>query len=229
MVRIDLRGHGETPTSGELTVARLAADVEELVVHLDLRDVLGIGWSLGAMLLWTVLTGPQRSRFAGAVVVDMSPRVGNADDWTLGLMDEELRAPIPGETWEDRCRRIASVIVADGLQDERGELVEQMAHWMAVADPDAVTAIGLSMMDQDFRDLLPLIDAPTLIIHGARSQYYSAATSIFLLDQLPASTLSSFRHSGHTPHLEEPERFNTVVAGFAAALSSIQNSEHRGG
>ncbi|WP_380874807.1 O-methylpimelyl-ACP methylesterase [Sphingomonas sp. DBB INV C78] len=229
IIRIDLRGHGDTAAKGELTVARLTADIEELVVHCDLHDAIGIGWSLGAMLLWGMLLGPERRRLAGAIVVDMSPRVANGPDWTLGLIDEELRASRPGESWEDRCRRIAQAIVADGLQHERAELIDRMAGWLATADADAVTAIGLSMMEQDFRDRLALIETPVLIAHGARSQYYAPATSIFLLDQLPSSTLTAFKQSGHTPHLEEPQRFNAVVAGFAAAIASAQNMKNRGG
>ena len=80
-------GTGRAPT-----VERLAADVAELAEALDLQDAIGIGWSLGATILWHVLAGPAAARFAGAVVVDMTARVLNDDEWDLGLSPEACEA-----------------------------------------------------------------------------------------------------------------------------------------
>ena len=86
LISIDLRGHGESRAAGEApTVEQLAADVAGLTDSLDLRDAIGIGWSLGASVLWHVLTGPAGHRFAGSVIVDMTPCVMNDADWRLGL------------------------------------------------------------------------------------------------------------------------------------------------
>ena len=62
-------------------------------------------------------------------------------------------------------------------------------------------------------------DLPTLIIHGAKSQLYAAATSLYLEARLPDDRRISFERSGHAPHLEEPDRFNRVIAEFAATLA----------
>jgi non-heme chloroperoxidase len=62
LLTIDLRGHGLSPAPAEgLSVDRLGADVAELVEALDLGGAVGIGWSLGATVLWHVLAGPAPS------------------------------------------------------------------------------------------------------------------------------------------------------------------------
>ena len=70
------------------TIDRLAADVAELAGASRSARTRRLGWSLGASVLWQLLAGPGRDRFAGAVVVDMTPRVLNEGDWTLGLSRE---------------------------------------------------------------------------------------------------------------------------------------------
>ena len=58
----------------------------------DLHDAIGVGWSLGATVLWHVLAGPAADRFAGAIVVDMTARVLNDAEWDLGLSPEACEA-----------------------------------------------------------------------------------------------------------------------------------------
>src|SRR6185295_3040075 len=93
VITIDLRGHGESRTAGARpTVEQLAADVAGLAASLDLQGAIGVGWSLGETVLWHVLAGPAAARFAGAVVVDMTARVRNDEEWDLGLSPEACEA-----------------------------------------------------------------------------------------------------------------------------------------
>lgn len=223
LIRPDFRGHGETPGTGAPTVERLAEDVAELLRHLDIRGAIGVGWSLGAMVLWKVLTGSEAQRFEGAVVIDMTARVANDPDWQLGLLDPERRAPRPDESWEQRCGRIAAAVVAEGLEEERAALIDRMIAEMVTCDPDAVAALGLSLMEQDFRESLARIETPTLIAYGALSQYYAPETSAFLAQALPNGRRICFERSGHSLHLEEPEKFNRMLADFAASLHQARN------
>src|SRR3954466_8811826 len=78
VIAIDLRGHGASARPGERpTVEQLAADVSELAASLGLEGAIGVGWSMGATVLWHVVSGPAAGRFAGAVVDAMTARVRN--------------------------------------------------------------------------------------------------------------------------------------------------------
>ena len=94
IIAIDLRGHGGSRAANGAapTVERMAADVSELAEALGLEGAIGVGWSLGATVLWHVLAGPAAERFAGAVVVDMTARVKNNAEWDLGLAPEAVEA-----------------------------------------------------------------------------------------------------------------------------------------
>lgn len=221
----DFRGHGQTEGVGELTVERLALDVAELIRHLDLSNAIGVGWSLGAMVLWQVLMGPEAERFDGAVVVDMTARVANDEGWRLGLLDPERRMARPDESWSQRCGRIAQSVVAEGFEEERAPLIERLSEEMAACDPGAVGMLGMSLAEQDFRDTLPKIQTPTLVAYGARSQYYAPETSAFLARTLPNGRCIRFEKSGHSPHLEQPELFNSALCDFAASLPRARQTQ----
>jgi len=231
IVRIDLRGHGGSRSSGNgaaPTIQRLADDVAELADHLGLEQAVGIGWSLGASVLWRVLAGPASPRFAGAVVVDMTPRVLNDGDWTLGLSREICDARTAAID-EDYAGFTASAGAAIFAQPAAGEGGGGLASWAAAefarSDPAVTAALWASLVEEDARPLLPAIRQPTLIVHGANSRLYGSDTADHLVDALASATSVQFDRSGHSPHLEQPDRFNATIRKFAARLPRVREPQ----
>ena len=122
----DMRGHGRSghnPSHGGFHVARLAADLRELLLHVTTRLIprtttthetrfVPVGCSIGAAVVWTYLElfGDPEGWFAGYVFVDQAP-VQDRD--VLGL----------GGAWgPDRAHR--------GCFDE-GSLVAAQRAWVA--------------------------------------------------------------------------------------------------
>jgi pimeloyl-ACP methyl ester carboxylesterase len=226
LVGIDFRGHGGSRgVSERLDVEALASDVTDLVTHLDLVGAIGVGWSLGAAILWQVLAGRAAPRFAGAVVVDMTPRVLNDGEWTLGLSPAvaEARTAAIRDDYPNFALAAGQNIFAQPL-DGTGELAAWAGEQFALNSPAAMSAVWGSLLEKDFRPLLPRIEQPTLIVHGARSQLYGPATARHLAAALPRGRALSFERSGHAPHLEQPELFNTILKDFAAGLPRVRET-----
>lgn len=221
VLAVDLRGHGESRApGGSLSVERLAQDVGELVVELDLEAAVGVGWSLGAAVLWRVLTGPAAVRFAGAVVVDMTPRVRNAQGWSLGLSAEmcEARSAAIRDDFETFAVNAGQAIFAPPPAGETAATAAWASGEFARNDADAIGAVWNSLVAADHRPLLARIRQPTLVVHGAHSQLYGAETAAHLVAALPAARAVRFDGSGHAPQLEQPALFNATLADFAASL-----------
>ncbi|HET9429222.1 MAG TPA: alpha/beta hydrolase [Allosphingosinicella sp.] len=234
LINIDLRGHGASVHDGERpTVERIAQDVTELSEKLDLNDAIGIGWSLGATVLWHVLTGPAADRFAGAVIIDMTARVLNGADWTLGLSPEacEARSAAIAEDFESFAIAAGQAIFAQPVSEAQRKVADWASREFARNRPEAIASIWASLVGQDARALLQRIEHPTLIIHGAQSSLYGDDTADHLVAALPNARAVRFEQSGHAPHLEQPELFNFTLKDFADRLSSSrlsQVSESRG-
>lgn len=227
VIRVDLRGHGESPSKVGLTVAQLAGDVAALADHLVLDDAIVIGWSLGAAVLWELLDGPAKARFAGAVIVDMTPRVLNDASWTLGLTREvcDARSAAIRDDFEAFARNAGAAIFAPPFATERTALAGWAADQFARNDGAAIEALWESLVEQDFRPVLPRIAQPSLIIHGAHSHLYGADTAERIAALMPRAELIAFDRSGHAPHIEQPDLFNTAIEGFAARLPLARETQ----
>jgi pimeloyl-ACP methyl ester carboxylesterase len=227
LIAIDLRGHGASGSGGAPTVERLARDVAELVDSLDLDGAIGVGWSLGATVLWHVLAGPAGPRFAGAVVVDMTARVRNDAEWDLGLSPEacEARTAAIRDDFEGFALGAGQGIFAQPLADEQRQLADWASAEFARSDGAAIAAIWESLVRQDMRALLSGIRHPTLIVHGAQSSLYGDETADHLVAALPQASAVRFDRAGHAPHLEQPDLFNRTLSDFADRLSRVRSTE----
>lgn len=226
IITVDLRGHGqsssESASNGAApTVERMAADIAELAEALDLEGAIGVGWSLGATVLWHVLAGPAAARFAGAVVVDMTARVKNDELWDLGLTPEacEARSIAIRDDYEAFALTAGQAIFAQPVAPARRALADWAAGEFAKGDAAAMDCVWQSLIRQDVRALLERIQHPTLIVHGAQSSLYGEDTADHLVAALPRARAVRFEASGHAPHLEEPELFNATLKTFADGLS----------
>jgi pimeloyl-ACP methyl ester carboxylesterase len=224
LIGIDLRGHGQSPGDGSgLSVETMADDVAALAEQLDLDGAIGVGWSLGASILWRLLSGATGRRFAGAVIVDMTPKVLNEGGWSLGLSPElcEARRQAMADDFEAFAQGAGSAIFAQPVRAEHQALAAWAGAEFARNDAGAISAVWASLVEEDLRAALPRIAQPTVVVHGAHSQLYGSATAEHLVAALPDARAVRFARSGHAPHLEEPERFNALIQDFAASLPPV--------
>jgi pimeloyl-ACP methyl ester carboxylesterase len=230
IIAVDLRGHGASlATAGEPpSVERMAADIAELADALALEGAIGVGWSLGATILWHVLAGRAGSRFAGAVVIDMTARVRNDDEWDLGLSPEacEARSLAISDDFESFALTAGQAIFAQPVAEEHRKLADWVSLQFARNNAEAIGAVWASLVRQDMRALLDRIEHPTLIVHGGRSELYGDDTAGHLVAALPHARAVRFANSGHAPHLEEPDLFNATLKDFADRLSLVPTRQN---
>ena len=229
IIAVDLRGHGASLAAGEPpSVERMAADIAELADALALEGAIGVGWSLGATILWHVLAGPAGGRFAGAVVIDMTARVRNDAEWDLGLSPEacEARSIAIHDDFESFALTAGQAIFAQPVAEEHRKLADWVSLQFARNDAEAIGAVWASLVRQDMRALLDRIEHPTLIVHGGRSELYGDDTAGHLVAALPHARAVRFANSGHAPHLEEPDLFNATLKDFADRLSLARTPQN---
>lgn len=219
----DLRAHGRSAAgSGPITIESLADDIASLMEQLELENTITLGWSMGALILWRMITRHGGDRIAGMVVEDMSPRVLNAPDWPLGMsngLDAQASARAVRamrEDWSAYAEAFTPRIFARDRVHRNPEMIALSRERIQKLDPEAMAALWGSMTEQDLRAELPAIKVPTLVTYGERSDTYGPETSRYLVETLPNASTKGFAHSGHAPHMEEPEEFSRAVLDFAA-------------
>ena len=176
------------------------------------EGAIGVGWSMGATVLWHVLSGPAAARFAGAVVVDMTARVQER----RGMGPRPLARGLRGAQQRDP-RRFSPAFAATAGQGIFAQPVAATGRaWptgRASNSPatiaGAIGSVWASLVRQDVRALLQKIEHPTLIVHGARSRLYGDDTADHLVAALPDARARSASTAPATPRTSKSRRCST--------------------
>ena len=176
VITYDRRGFGQSsqPTSG-YDYDTFAADLNTLLEHLDLRDAVLAGHSMGTGEVTRYLSRYGSDRVAKGVLVSPIPpyllqAADNPDGVPASLFDgfaQAARADTPA--WMKGF--LDNFYNVDTL---RGTLVSDQAwqaSWNLAVTASATAAVAcISTWTTDFRDDLPKIDVPILVIQGDADQ-----------------------------------------------------------
>ena len=205
VIVLDPRGQGESdvPESG-YNFERRARDIHEFLA--PYKDVLLVGWSLGALEILDYTDRFGEDKLAGMVLVDSS--VG------------ELPVPPPGGTF------------LQSLRDNRDETLDSFVREM-VAKPRPETEVTRLLADVK---RMSLDNSIALLSSGIPREHWKECAHAFkkpllyvvtpqfeeqafnLQKNRPGTRIEVFKDAGHALFVDEAERFNALVLAFAAEL-----------
>ncbi|WP_374243796.1 alpha/beta fold hydrolase [Zoogloea sp.] len=227
LYRWDARGHGghRLETASVPTVARMARDLQNLLDRHRLDRVVVAGHSMGALTLWQYLRDFGSSRLAKIVVIDQSPRLVTDAGWPHGIcgdFDEARNAAFIRALEADFAEAVLRLVAfghnarARQLYEENGPAIQSARQRLASFDARALIECWQSLTAADYRDVLPTIDVPALLVYGGASNFYSTATAHYVRDRIPDARLHVYPDVDHAPHLWERARFVRDVLDFVA-------------
>lgn len=238
LVFVDLRHFATSDpafSTDRISLDTCADDIEHVRQILELGDVIVIGHSIhGTIALEYVRRYPEHVR--GAVVVGSPPYRCDEDPspserfWEADASEErkeilarglaeltpEVRAALsPAELWARRYAASAPKIWFDPTYD---------GSWLwegVVMDGPAYQRVaGELFKPYDLAQIPGEIVAPVLVVHGRYDYWESHTLWEGRLHKLPRHTFVIFERSGHTPPLEEPQRFDRTLLEWVRGLAS---------
>ena len=221
----DARGHGSCRSaSGSITLARLANDLAEALDHFGLQRSILVGHSMGALTLMQYLHLHGTQRVSAVALVDQSPRIVTDDSWRLGLFGGCSAAMLSGLIAGAR-RDLAEMLLNEvgalgGAWLQRQLAVEaplgrMLRRRLGRIDVKPLLDLAESMAKADFRASLSRLDAPLLVVLGARSPHYAGVPlDAWYRDTVKHAQVSIYPHAGHSPHVSEPLRFARELERF---------------
>ncbi|GAA0181400.1 hypothetical protein SH2C18_39370 [Clostridium sediminicola] len=66
----------------------------------------------------------------------------------------------------------------------------------------------------DWRDLLPYINIPTMVLVARKSNVFPWQGSAYVAEKIPNSRVEFFEDCGHMLFWENPEKFNSLIKSF---------------
>lgn len=231
VVALDLRGHGDSGVPPyRPRVARMGADLHELVDHLDLEEIVVLGWSLGAAVAWSMLENFGRRRVAGGIFCSQVPRQYLAEDWPwhhtqcfddVGLTRFQARVSHELDTMIEQ--QVDEICAAPVSGADRELFVSEMAKCGAAVR----NAIMADHTRHDWRDFLQQLQLPTLIMTGQQDQSYDWRGTAWIGEHVRGARTVLFPNSAHAIFHDEPDLFVSSVLDFVDHVSSTTTGSAR--
>jgi proline iminopeptidase len=226
VVTFDARGSGESEARPPFTHAQWVADLDGLRDHFgDERMILTGGSYGGYIALEYVLTHPERvshlilrdtaasHRFEAQARRNALARAKEFPGIDEALLDRLFQ----GRVESDEAFAAAFAAIAplyDAHYDPEATAARGRAATFRAATHNA--AFGTAVPAYDLRARLHEIRVPTLIVVGRHDWITPVEASEEMAAGIPGAELVVFENSGHSPQLEENERFIEVVRDFLA-------------
>jgi class 3 adenylate cyclase len=206
-IRFDLRGVGLSDPLGSSdppTVENWASDALAVMESVGVNQAAILGCSMNGLLaLLLAASHPERVR--ALVLVNAYARIVRDRDYAVGFRSDTVEQfaedlTEPGANEEDDLPFMAPSLASDGA----------FASWWyrashRGASPAASRAVWRVATGTDLRAVLPLITAPTLVVHSTRNDFVPVGHGRYLAEHISGAQLVEFDTADHVPWASEAD------------------------
>lgn len=219
VIAVDLLGHGRSDAPADparYAMDRCVADLAAALDQLGAAAVNVLGYSLGGRVaLHFAAAHPERVR--ALVLESASPGLATPEERAARIAaDETLAGRLEREGLEafvDYWERLPLFASQARLPAEaRAALRAQRLQNNPLGLANSLRGLGTGAQPSLW-ERLPALRAPTLLIAGALDEKFTAIARA-MAARLPAARLEIVPDAGHTVHLEQPDLFQHLIAGF---------------
>ncbi|RBA15902.1 hypothetical protein FPRO05_12123 [Fusarium proliferatum] len=222
----DMRGHGDSakPDFG-YRLSRFGADLNDVINSLSLCGVSIVAHSMGSSVTWAFWDQypAQRRRVSRFVIDDQSAVLVQDPTWTQAQRNTwsaALFSPAQVYTFSANLTNelvpfIKSMFTSSISQSDLDWMIKQNRK---MSDAHAATLL-INHAFMDWRDVLPRIDIPALVLAGDAS-LNNATGIMWAASQIPGAQKYIFTKAEKGSHFafwENPELFNQVVERFVTS------------
>ena len=212
VVCIDVRNHGKSFHSEDMSFDALALDILNVCHHLQIKKVHLLGHSMGGKIAMK-FASQYPEHLDCLIIVDVapfaySPHHGEVFDMlrVLDLKKYSTRLEIESEI---RQRLREETVIQFMMKNVRRNDQELFFEWK----------FNLTVLDRDYLYLIQYIPAKgyngkTLFIGGEQSKYITKETSIHIFELYPNAELEFVTNAGHWVHADNPEEFYRKINLF---------------
>ncbi len=209
-VAADRRGFGRSDQPGSgYDFDTFADDLATLIDHLDLRDAILVGYSMGAGEITRYLRRHGGARVARAVLVGGA--LAAMDEAMAGMMAQMIAGDRP-QFLTDGVPTLFASTAGEPVSAAQMQWVVGLA---LQASPVATLACLRAFGQVDFRAELGVFSMPTLVIHGDADGSQPVAVARTVAESIPGSRFVEYPGAPHGLFLTERTRLGADLVAFA--------------
>jgi non-heme chloroperoxidase len=230
-ISYDRRGFGRSsqPTAG-YDYDTFAADLNALLKHLDLTDVTLVGFSMGTGEVTRYLGTYGSARVRNAALFGVIPpfvlKTADNPEGVDGQVFEDIKAAIVKDRYAFFKDFFNNFYNVDVLAPERiSDEALRAGFAVAVGSSPHASYACVSTWLTDFREDLPKIDVPTLVVHGTEDRILPFEVTAARLGELIADvTVVPVEGGPHNILWTHPDEVNRALLGFLADTKAALQS-----
>ncbi len=213
IIRYDKRGHGLTSApDGPYKMGTLVSDCERLLDHLEVKNCVFVGLSIGGMIAQGLAV--KRLDLIRAIVLsNTAAKIGNP------------------KMWADRIAAVKTDGIdslADGVMERwfgadfraKPEL-ELWRNMLAQQSVEGYTGCSAAISGTDFYTPTSGLRLPCLGIAGSEDGSTPPDLVRETVDLIPGSKFHLVRRAGHLPCVENPEEYTSVLTEFLTGVGHL--------
>ncbi|SES42296.1 3-oxoadipate enol-lactonase [Tranquillimonas rosea] len=206
LVRYDKRGHGLTDCpKGPYSMGTLIGDAERLMDHLELKDAVFVGLSIGGMIAQG-LAMKRMDLVRAMVMSNTAAKIGTPDAWDqrIATVREQGIEPLADgvmEKWFTQSYRETTA-----FHGWRNMLIHQ--------PPEGYAGCCAAISHSDFMASTAQLTLPTLAIAGSEDGSTPPDLVRETADLVQGSRFELIRGAGHLPCVEKPVDYAGLLTGF---------------
>jgi len=207
VLRYDTRGHGQSGvTPGPYAIAQLAGDVIALLDHLGIAQAHFCGLSMGgSTFMWLAVHHPERVK--KLILCNTGAKIGTPEAWNSRI-DTVQREGLPA---------IAAAVVSRWLTPEYAQQnpaqVEALTTMLLATPAEGYAGACAAVRDNDLREAIRGIRAPTLVIAGSGDVPTPPADAQFMREAISGARYVEF-DAAHISNQQQPQGFTQAVVQF---------------
>ncbi|MDZ7869673.1 MAG: alpha/beta fold hydrolase [Rheinheimera sp.] len=211
VINVDLRNHGRSGHSNELSYALMAQDLIETMDALQIPAAAVLGHSMGGKAAMQLALS-QPDRVSKLVLADISPVVSQARH--VGILEALNRVELASLT--DRKQADAQLQTAISDAGTRAFLLKSLVK----GEHGFQWRFNLAALTAQYQQVLATPSAtgpysgPTLFIKGGNSDYLQPEHQAYIRQLFPEVKAKIIEGTGHWLHAEKPAAFAKITADF---------------
>jgi pimeloyl-ACP methyl ester carboxylesterase/rhodanese-related sulfurtransferase len=227
VVAFDLPGFGRSSKQNVIYSPEKYADFVCWVVrHYVHGPFVVIGHSLGgAVALRYAATSPEGME--RLILVDVAGILNRVSivKHLLQFQEADTGGREPVETVNQSLRRMLDALDRESVNRSLRDILADPALRVTLLGGDSRKIASLALILDDFSDIFDRVRVPVLILWGGHDDVAPLRTGKVLEAHLPLARLELIPNAGHSPMIEAPEQFNSVVMQELASPGSVERTK----
>jgi non-heme chloroperoxidase len=211
VIALDPRSQGDSDKVADGNqLERHAQDIRELLDHLHLHDVTLLGWSNGVPEVLSFVDRYGTGDVSGIVLVDgfldvSATQIQKAMGGMLSNFQKDRRAFTDG-------------FVRSMYKTKQAESYIQHVEAQSLKTPTNTAIVEMFNVASrgDYTPILAKVDKPLLYVCEPQLE----GQGKLVQQKLPQARVEVFKDAGHALFVDEPERFNKLLADFVASTAA---------